>query len=175
MRYLPRALLAGGIGFAVSCLAACGGGAGLLSGNQAASIQGKLDQLSTAVAAHNCAKAATHAYALGNSVVNLPATVNPTVRNDLGNGVSVASHWATVDCQHTTTTTTTSSPTTTKTTPTTTTTTTPTTTTTTPTTTTTTTPITPSTTTPPPTVPTTTSQSGGGGVGPGGGGAGGGG
>ena len=49
MGYAPRALLAGGLGFAVSFLVACGGGSGLLSADQASSLNGQLDQVSSAV------------------------------------------------------------------------------------------------------------------------------
>ena len=49
MRYAPRAILAGGLGFAVSCVAACGGGAGLLSGDQSIALSGQADAVSSAV------------------------------------------------------------------------------------------------------------------------------
>ena len=55
MRFLPRALVACGTGFAVSLLAACGGGAGLLSGDQANSLSNQLDQVGAAVGSRNCA------------------------------------------------------------------------------------------------------------------------
>src|SRR4051812_26406405 len=102
MRYLPRALLAGGMGFAVSCLAACGGGPGLLSGNQANKLQNKLDAVSNAVAAHNCAQADNRAVALARAVGNLPPRVNVNVRLNLIHGVSRASQLAGQDCQKTT-------------------------------------------------------------------------
>ena len=167
MRHWPRAALAGGMGFAVSCLAACGGGAGLLSGNQAAQLQGQLSQVSNAVVAQNCGSAETRGLALGTSIQNLPVTINPTLRRNLENGYRTTYQLALRDCRQTTSTTSTTSSTTTSTTtttPTTTTsTTTPTTTATTPTTTTTTPTTTPTTPTTTPTTPT----SGGGGVGPG--------
>jgi len=166
MRQWPRALLAGGMGFAVSCLAACGGGAGLLSGNQAGQLQSQLDQVSNAVASQNCGAAATHGLALGTSIQNLPLTINPNVRRNLERGYRTTYNLAIKDCRRTTTTTSNTSTTTTSTTtttPTTTTTTTPTTTT--PTTATITTPTTTTPTTP--TTTPTTPTSGGGGVGPG--------
>jgi hypothetical protein len=174
MRYLPRALLAGGIGFAVSCLAACGGGAGLLSGNQSADLQAKLNQLAAAVSSHDCGAASSRADDLSRKVQNLPDTINVTLRQDLQNGVATVASLATQDCSHATTTSTATTSSTTSSTSTTTstpTTTSASTTTTTPTTTTSTSTTTTSTTTP--TITTTTTPSGGGGLG--GGGAGGGG
>jgi hypothetical protein len=179
MRYLPRAFLAGGIGFAVSCLAACGGGAGLLSGSQSATIQGKLDQLASAVSNGQCGPAANRAAQLSRQVNQLPNTVSLTLRQDLANGVATVSTLAARDCgqnQSTTSTsatssTTTTTPPTTTTTPTTSTTTSTTSSTTPTTTTSTTTTTTPTTAT----TTTTTPSSGGGGLGGGGLGGGGGG
>lgn len=176
---MPRAILAGGTGFAVSLLAACGGGGnGLLSGDQANSLQSHLNQISSAVASRNCLKADRGSQALAVAVVNLPSTVNVTLRRDLAQGAHTVADLAMRDCHRqaatttstaktaTTPTTTTATTTTTTTTPTTPTT--PTTTPTTPTTPTTT-PTTPTTPTTTPTTPTTTpGGSGGGGLGGGG-------
>jgi hypothetical protein len=171
MGYLPRALLAGGIGFAVSFLAACGGGAGLLSGNQAGALQNTLNQLSSAVSSHHCQQAASRGEALQTAVLNLPGTVNVTLKQDLVKGTAKATSLALKSCAkttpQTTSTATTSSTATSTPTTTSTTTSTPTTTPTTPTTTPTT-PTTPTTTPTTPTTPTTTQPTGG--VGPGGGG-----
>ncbi|HUA70858.1 MAG TPA: hypothetical protein VMA96_07250 [Solirubrobacteraceae bacterium] len=154
MRYAPRAILAGGLGFAVSCVAACGGGAGLLSGDQSIALSGQGNEISSAVQSGDCGAAVNASAALNKDVQNLPVTVNPTLRSNLAQGASTIAVLAAKDCrQHEatttpappTTTTTTTTPTTTTTTPTTTTTTTPTTTTTTPTTTTATTPTNPGT------------------------------
>ena len=46
-----------GTGFAVSLLAACGGGAGLLSGEEANSLSSRLDQVGAAVNSGNCGAA----------------------------------------------------------------------------------------------------------------------
>lgn len=176
MRYAPRALLAGGLGFAVSVLVACGGGAGLLSGGQSSTINAALDKVSSAVSAGDCGAAANAASSLTNVVASLPPTVNDTLTSNLDQGASTIAQLATKDCGTTTRTSTktTPPPTTTSTTTTSTTTsssttsstaTTPTTPTTTPTTTT-----SATTTTPPGT--TSTGTSGGAGVGGGGGGAG---
>ena len=49
MRYAPRAILACGLGFAVSFVVACGGGSGLLSGDQSNALSGQAEQISSAV------------------------------------------------------------------------------------------------------------------------------
>ena len=169
MRFLPRAILAGGTGFAVSLLAACGGGGnGLLSGGQASVLQARLDQISSAVSARNCLRVDRKSQRLASAVGSLPASVNLTVRNNLAQGAHTVAVLAMKECQ-TPTTTSTAKTTTTTGTSTSHTTTTSSTTTTTPTTPTTitTTPTTPTTTpTTPTTTPTTpTSPSGGGGLG----------
>jgi len=109
MRYLPRALLAGGLGFATSFIAACGGGSGLLSGDQAGRISNGLDQVSSAVQANNCPAAASAGSALRGQIENLPATVNSTLRSDLTQGVSTVSQLAQVQCHKPATTPTTAS------------------------------------------------------------------
>jgi hypothetical protein len=166
MRFLPRALVACGTGFAVSLLAACGGGAGLLSGDQSNSLSTQLDQVQAAVGSGNCAAALNASRSFNDAVGNLPATVNPTLRADLNQGGSTVAVLAARQCHQTTATTTPTSSTATSSTATTTTT---------PTTSTTTT----ATTTAPPTTTTettttstgtttTTNPSGGGGLGGGG-------
>lgn len=152
MRQVSRAILAGGLGFAVALLvAACGGGAGLLSSDQANSLSSQLDQVSSAVSSGNCGAASSAAAQFVNSVGNLPSTLNPTLRSNLNQGASTVSQLAQQDCRQattpTTSTSTTSSTTTTTTAPKTTTTTT-------------------TTSTTPTTPPPTTSTSGGGPPGP---------
>jgi hypothetical protein len=166
MRFLPRALVACGTGFAVSLLAACGSTNGLLSGDQSNALSNQLDQVGNAVNSGDCGAASSASRAFNAAVGNLPGSVNPALRANLLQGGSTVSQLAAQDCQKATTGTTTSTTTTptTTSTPTTTTTTTPTTTTTTPTTTTTTTPTTTTETTPTTTSTTTTTSSGGGGL-----------
>jgi hypothetical protein len=121
MRSLIRALVAGGLGFATSLvIAACGGGAGLLSGDQANTLSNRLDQVSSAVASGNCGAASSASQGLINAVSNLPSTINTNLRQDLNQGASTVSRLASVDCRTTSTRTTTPT-TTTATTPTTTT------------------------------------------------------
>src|SRR5437763_16631169 len=88
MRYVPRALLAGGLGFAVSFLVACGGGAGLLSSDQAGNLNSQLDAVSSAVDAHNCGAADSAAASFGHAVANLPSTINTTLAANLDQGAS---------------------------------------------------------------------------------------
>jgi len=107
MRYAPRALLAGGLGLAASCLVACGGDAGLLSGDQANNFNAALDSVSTAVQSGNCAAAANAADSLRNEVANLPPTINRTLTQVLNQGVTTVAQRASVDCRGSTTTTTT--------------------------------------------------------------------
>jgi hypothetical protein len=108
MRLAARALLAGGLGFAVSLIvAACGGGSGLLSGDQANTLNGQLDQVNSAVGSRNCAAAANASQGFGNAVANLPQTVNTTLRANLTQGASTISDLAARDCRTTMTPTTT--------------------------------------------------------------------
>ena len=104
MRYAPRAILAGGLGFAVSCVAACGGGAGLLSGDQSIALSGQGNEISSAVESGNCGAAINASAALNSDVQNLPVTVNPTLRSNLSQGASTIAKLAATDCrQHTST------------------------------------------------------------------------
>lgn len=164
MRYAPRAILAGGLGFAVSFVAACGGGAGLLSGDQSIALSGQGNEINSAVQSGDCGAAINASAALNKDVHSLPVTVNPTLRSNLNQGAVTIAQLAAKDCRQHQATTTTSPPTTTSTTTptTTTTTTTPTTTTTTSTTPTTTTSTTATTPTNPGTSLTTTTTGGAG-------------
>jgi hypothetical protein len=145
-----RAILAGVLGFAASVVVACGGGSGLLSGDQANSLKGQLDQVSTALASGACNDVSGALGSLSNAVANLPSSVNATLRNNLSQGATTVAQLARQECRPAAT------KTRTETTPATTTDTTPATTTdTTPAATTTTTPTTPTNTTPPHTTTTT--------------------
>jgi len=106
MRYAPRAILAGGLGFAVSCVAACGGGAGLLSGDQSIALSGQGNEINSAVQSGDCGAAINASAALNKDVQNLPVTVNPTLRRNLSQGASTIAQLAAKDCrQHAATTT----------------------------------------------------------------------
>ena len=105
MRYAPRAILAGGLGFAVSCVAACGGSAGLLSGDQSIALSGQGNEISSAVQSGDCGAAINASAALNRDVATLPVTVNPTLRGNLNQGALTIAQLAARDCrQHTATT-----------------------------------------------------------------------
>ena len=91
MRNLRRALLASGLGFAVSFIASCGGGAGLLSGDQANTLNNQLDQISAGLSAGHCRAARSAARGFVQQVSNLPSTVNVTLRQDLDAGANTVS------------------------------------------------------------------------------------
>ena len=112
MRYAPRAILAGGLGFAVSCVAACGGGAGLLSGDQSIALSDQGNEIASAVQSGDCGAAVNASAALNKDVQDLPVTVNPTLRSNLGQGASTIAQLAAKDCRQHETTTTVSPPTT---------------------------------------------------------------
>src|ERR1035441_9851797 len=94
MGYGSRAFLAGGLGFAVSFVVACGGGNGLLSGNQAADLSNQLNTLSSAVASFQCSGAQAAARSFSNSVANLPSTVNTTLAQNLSDLMLGPGHYA---------------------------------------------------------------------------------
>ena len=105
MRYAPRAILAGGLGFAVSCLAACGGSAGLLSGDQSIALSGQGNEINSAVQSGDCGAAVNASAALNTDVQKLPITVNPTLRANLTQGAVTISQLAAKEChQHASTT-----------------------------------------------------------------------
>lgn len=107
MRFLPRAILAGGAGFAVSFIAACGGGAGLLSGDQSNALSSRLDQISSARAAGDCATVRDASSGLVSDVDNLPSTINGTLRSNLTQGAQTVTQLAIRQCHpHSTSTTT---------------------------------------------------------------------
>jgi hypothetical protein len=99
MRYILRALLPGALGFAVAVLvAACGGSSGLLSADQATSLDGQLNNIANAINAHQCSSAATAAEDFDNAVSNLSG-VNHTLTNNLKQASSVLASQAETDCQ----------------------------------------------------------------------------
>jgi hypothetical protein len=108
MGYAPRAMLAGGLGFALSFLVACGGGSGLLSADQANTLNSQLDQIANAVNSGQCNAAADAVTTFSNSIVNLPPSVSATLTRNLQQGASTVQQLAAQDCQHTTSSTTSS-------------------------------------------------------------------
>ena len=101
--------LAGGLGFAVSFLVACGGGANLLTGGESSNLNSQLDAVSSAVDAHNCGAADSAAASFGHAVANLPSTINTTLAANLDQGASTLANLTAKDCRTTSTATTTTS------------------------------------------------------------------
>jgi hypothetical protein len=101
MRYAPRAILAAGLGFAAAFVVACGGGRGLLSGDQSIALSGQADQISSAVDSGNCPAAVNASAALIGDVQTLPVTINPTLRRNLNQGATTIAKLAAKNChQH---------------------------------------------------------------------------
>jgi hypothetical protein len=122
MRPALRALVAGGLGFAVSLIAACGGGSRVLSADQANALRARLDQLQSAVNSGNCTGVQNGLSQLSVEISNVP---NSTARTNLTDGFETLQRQASSECQvstpKTTSTATATNTTTTQTTPTTTT------------------------------------------------------
>jgi hypothetical protein len=116
MRQGLRALVAGGLGLAVSLIAACGSSSGLLSSGTASNLTGQLQQVSTDIRSGNCAGAADQLATVTQQIQNLPNSVSSTLRTDLDQGLTKAQELLASQC--TTTATTTPTPTTTATAPT---------------------------------------------------------
>lgn len=99
MGHGSRAFLAGGLGFAVAFVVACGGQNGLLTGNQASNLNGALTSVSSAVAAGQCGAATSAATDFNNQVAALPRNVNTTLIQNLGQGAATLRDAAATDCQ----------------------------------------------------------------------------
>jgi hypothetical protein len=99
MRYAPRAILAGGLGFAASFVVACGGGSGLLSGDQSNALSSQADAVSSAVQSGNCGAAVNASSILSGDVQTLPITVNSTLRSNLSQAAGTIAQLARQDCQ----------------------------------------------------------------------------
>lgn len=109
MGYDSRAFLAGGLGFAVAFVVACGGQNDLLSGNQASNLNAQLNSISSAVASGQCGAASNAAQSFGNDIAALPPNVNKTLVQNLGQGAATVSQLAARDCQSSSSSTSTSS------------------------------------------------------------------
>src|SRR5947209_17668931 len=102
MRQGLRALAVGGLGFAVSLIAACGSSSGLLTANTARSLQDQLQQVSSDVKQGNCARAADELGRLTQQIQNLPSSVNSTLRSNLDQGLTKAQELVASQCRSTT-------------------------------------------------------------------------
>jgi hypothetical protein len=96
MRPALRALVAGGLGFAVSLIAACGGGSRVLSADQANALRSRLDQLQSAVNNGNCTGVQNGLSQLSAEISNVP---NSTARTNLTDGFETLQRQASTECQ----------------------------------------------------------------------------
>jgi hypothetical protein len=98
MRYISRALLPGVLGFAVAVLvAACGGGSGLLSGDQATSLDNQLNTVAAAIDSGQCNAADSAARGFDSSVSNLGG-VNSRLQDNLKQASAALVAQAKTDC-----------------------------------------------------------------------------
>lgn len=95
MRPALRALVAGGLGFAVSLLAACGGGSHVLSADQAGALSAQLNRLQNAVNNGDCNGIQTALNQLAGEISNVP---NDTARANLTEGYDTLQRQATAEC-----------------------------------------------------------------------------
>jgi hypothetical protein len=106
MRQGLRALVAGGLGLAVSMLAACGSSNGLLSSSTASGLTGQLQQVSTDIDNGDCAAAADQLANVTQQIQRLPSSVSSTLRSNLDQGLTKAQQLLAAQCKTPTTTTT---------------------------------------------------------------------
>jgi len=122
MRSALRALVAGGLGFAVSLIAACGGGSRVLSADQANALSSQLTRLQAAVDRGGCTDIDNALSQLSSEISNVS---NATAKANLTEGFDTLQSQAKAECPastpRTTSTSTTTKTTTTQSTPTTTT------------------------------------------------------
>ncbi len=113
MGFANRAIVAAGLGFAVSALVGCGGSGSLLSGSQASRLNNQLEQASQDLASEQCRDASRDISNFRSSVDSLNA-VNATLIRNLDQGASTIEDLADSECPiETQTTSTRSTPTTT--------------------------------------------------------------
>jgi hypothetical protein len=97
MGFANRAIVAAGLGFAVSALVGCGGSGSLLSSDQASRLSAQLEQASQDLASSHCESAATDVSNFRNSVDSLNS-VNATLIRNLDQGASTIAQLANTDC-----------------------------------------------------------------------------
>jgi hypothetical protein len=96
MRSALRALVAGGLGFAVSLIAACGGGSHVLSADQANALRSQLDRLQSAINRGSCTGVQSGLSQLSVEISNVP---NSTARTNLTEGFETLQRQASTECQ----------------------------------------------------------------------------
>ena len=97
MRFANRAICAGGLGFAVSVLVACGSSGSLLSSGQSGELTNQLAAVSRSLSNHQCSQAASELSTLQNTVNNL-GSVDQTLVSNLNQGASTIQALATREC-----------------------------------------------------------------------------
>jgi hypothetical protein len=95
MRLALRAIVAGGLGFAVSLIAACGGGSSVLSADQASALSSRLDQLQAAVNSGDCSGVQTGLSQLASEISNV---ANSAARANLTEGFDTLQRQANREC-----------------------------------------------------------------------------
>lgn len=98
MGFANRAFVAGGLGFAVSALVACGSSGSLLSVDQANSLENQLGQVSAEVAGNQCVAAQRAIAGLQNTLAGF-SSVDQTLVNNLNQGVETIAQLAQVQCR----------------------------------------------------------------------------
>jgi len=100
MGFANRAIVAAGLGFAVSALVGCGSSAGgsLLSAQQANQLSGQLQQARDALRDHDC-NAASNAISDFQSSVDSMGSVNQTLVSNLNQGAQEISNLISEQCQ----------------------------------------------------------------------------
>jgi hypothetical protein len=98
MRYVSRALLAGGLGLAAAFLAACGASSGLLSASQASNLTALLNRASADVSSGQCYAADKAIGQLRTQIAALPGSVNTTLVSDLSKGAKTVEELANDQC-----------------------------------------------------------------------------
>lgn len=95
MRPALRALVAGGLGFAVSLIAACGGGSRVLSADQASALKSQLARLQSAVNAGDCSGVQDSLSQLSSEISSVS---NDTARANLTEGFDTLQRQAGSEC-----------------------------------------------------------------------------
>jgi hypothetical protein len=97
MGFANRAIVAAGLGFAVSALVGCGGSGSLLSGDQASRLSAQLEQASVDLSSSNCRLAASDINTFRSSVDGLNS-VNATLIRNLDQGAQTIQTLAAKEC-----------------------------------------------------------------------------
>lgn len=101
MRYVNRALCAGGVGLAALTLAACGSGGSLLSHSQASGLNRQLDQISQALSARQCQQASNEISNFQSSVDAMSGVDQSLIAN-LDQGSQTVAQLSSTECPTTT-------------------------------------------------------------------------